>query len=70
MTEHAIATREEWLTARRDLLEREKELTRRSDELARERVALPWVRIDKTYTFETERGTKTPRSSSTGGRSS
>jgi len=33
MTEHTVGTREEWLAARRALLEREKELTRLSDEL-------------------------------------
>jgi predicted dithiol-disulfide oxidoreductase (DUF899 family) len=59
MTQHQTATRGEWLAARRDLLEREKELTRRSDELARERQALPWVRIEEEYRFETGAGTKT-----------
>ena len=59
MTEHQTGTREEWLTARKQLLEHEKELTRRSDELARERQALPWVRVDKEYLFETNQGTKT-----------
>ena len=59
MTVHKVATRDEWLVARKDLLEREKELTRRSDELARQRVALPWVRIDKEYAFDTGAGTKT-----------
>jgi predicted dithiol-disulfide oxidoreductase (DUF899 family) len=49
-------TREEWLAARLDLLEAEKELTRRSDELARRRQELPWVRVDKTYRFETDGG--------------
>jgi predicted dithiol-disulfide oxidoreductase (DUF899 family) len=49
-------TREEWLAARRDLLVAEKEHTRRGDELARQRQQLPWVRIDKDYTFETEEG--------------
>ena len=56
MTTHIIGTREEWLAARRELLEAEKELTRRSDELARRRQELPWVRIDKEYRFETEKG--------------
>jgi predicted dithiol-disulfide oxidoreductase (DUF899 family) len=56
MTEHATATREEWLAARLELLQAEKELTRQSDELARRRQALPWVRIDKRYRFETEAG--------------
>jgi predicted dithiol-disulfide oxidoreductase (DUF899 family) len=53
---HRIGTREEWLAARLDLLEAEKELTRRSDELARRRQALPWVRIDKEYRFDTDEG--------------
>ena len=35
MGEHKVGTREEWLAARRGLLEREKELTRLNDELAR-----------------------------------
>jgi predicted dithiol-disulfide oxidoreductase (DUF899 family) len=56
MTTHMTGTRDEWLTARISLLEEEKEHTRRSDELARRRQALPWVRIDKTYRFETDQG--------------
>jgi predicted dithiol-disulfide oxidoreductase (DUF899 family) len=56
MTKHITGTREEWLAARLDLLEAEKELTRRSDELARRRQELPWVRIDKEYTFDTDEG--------------
>jgi predicted dithiol-disulfide oxidoreductase (DUF899 family) len=59
MTEHKVGTREEWLAAREELLEREKELTRRGDELARQRRELPWVRVEKEYTFETDDGTKT-----------
>src|ERR1700737_4868167 len=57
MTAHKTGTREEWLAARRELLEAEKALTRRSDELARQRQELPWVRIDKEYRFETDEGT-------------
>jgi len=56
MTKHSTGTRKEWLAARLDLLTEEKELTRRSDELARQRQELPWVRIDKTYRFETDEG--------------
>ena len=56
MTSHTMGTREEWLTARMDLLEAEKELTRRGDELARRRRELPWVRVDKDYRFETDDG--------------
>ncbi|MGZ8709753.1 MAG: DUF899 domain-containing protein [Thermoanaerobaculia bacterium] len=56
MTRHITGTREEWLTARLDLLAAEKELTRRSDELARRRQELPWVRIEKEYRFEIDEG--------------
>jgi predicted dithiol-disulfide oxidoreductase (DUF899 family) len=56
MTTHMTGTRKEWLAARLELLEAEKELTRRSDELARRRQALPWVRLDKEYRFETDEG--------------
>jgi predicted dithiol-disulfide oxidoreductase (DUF899 family) len=59
MSDHKVGTREEWLAARKGLLEREKELTRRSDELARERHALPWVPVEKEYTFESSEGEKT-----------
>jgi predicted dithiol-disulfide oxidoreductase (DUF899 family) len=54
--QHTTGTRKEWLAARIDLLKAEKELTRRSDELARWRQELPWVKIDKTYQFETDEG--------------
>jgi predicted dithiol-disulfide oxidoreductase (DUF899 family) len=56
MTSHITGTREQWLAARLWLLQAEKELTRRSDALARRRQELPWVRIDKTYRFETDQG--------------
>jgi predicted dithiol-disulfide oxidoreductase (DUF899 family) len=59
MTTHAIGTREEWLKARLDLLKAEKELTRRSDEIAERRQALPWVRVDKEYRFDTDKGSAT-----------
>jgi predicted dithiol-disulfide oxidoreductase (DUF899 family) len=57
--EHKVGTREEWLVARKDLLQREKELTRRNDELARERRALPWVSVEKEYVFDTDDGKRT-----------
>ena len=56
MTKHMTGTREEWLAARLELLKDEKELTRRSDELVRRRQALPWVRVDKEYRFDTDEG--------------
>ena len=57
MTDHKTGTREQWLAARLELLKAEKELTRRADELAKRRQELPWVRIDKDYTFDTDQGT-------------
>jgi predicted dithiol-disulfide oxidoreductase (DUF899 family) len=59
MTTHQIATPQEWLAARLELLEAEKELTRRGDEVARQRRELPWVRVDKPYRFDTDDGTAT-----------
>ena len=61
MTKHSVATREEWLAARGELLAREKELTRRSDQLAALRRELPWVPIEKEYRFDTDAGPRTLR---------
>jgi len=57
-TTHRTGTREEWLKQPLDLLKAEKELTRHSDEVARQRQALPWVKLDKDYRFETCSGEK------------
>ena len=51
-----VASREKWLAARLALLKAEKEHTRQSDELARKRQELPWVRLEKDYQFETDKG--------------
>jgi len=59
MTEHVVATQEEWQAKRDALLKEEKELTRRGDELARKRRELPWVPVEKDYRFETAAGTRT-----------
>jgi len=56
MATHKTGTKEEWLAARAELLRAEKDLTHRSDELALQRQALPWVRVDKPYWFETGQG--------------
>jgi predicted dithiol-disulfide oxidoreductase (DUF899 family) len=55
-TQTRSGTREEWLSARLELLDAEKDLTRRSDDLARRRQELPWVALDKTYRFDTDQG--------------
>jgi len=59
MQPHKIASREEWLEARKALLAHEKEFTRSRDRLNAERRALPWVRVDKSYVFDGAAGRKT-----------
>ena len=54
-----IVSREEWVAARKELLAREKEFTHQFDKLNAERRALPWVKVDKEYTFDTPTGRKT-----------
>jgi predicted dithiol-disulfide oxidoreductase (DUF899 family) len=52
MADHAVVSNEEWIAARRALLEKEKQLTRLRDELSRERRELPWVKVETPYLFE------------------
>jgi predicted dithiol-disulfide oxidoreductase (DUF899 family) len=59
MPDHKTGTRDEWTAAREELLAREKEHTRLGDELARQRRELPWVRVEKEYSFATDEGTRT-----------
>ncbi|MEV8377290.1 DUF899 domain-containing protein [Kribbella sp. NPDC056861] len=47
-----VVSREEWVGARRELLEREKEVTRARDRLNAARRELPMVRVEKDYRFE------------------
>lgn len=56
MQHHQLASKTEWLSARRTLLEREKEFTRLRDAINAERLALPWVKLEKDYAFETPAG--------------
>ncbi len=53
---HAVASREEWTTARKKLLLEEKEYTHLRDKLRAERAKLPWVLVDKDYVFEGPQG--------------
>jgi predicted dithiol-disulfide oxidoreductase (DUF899 family) len=57
--QHAIASQEEWLAARKALLAREKEFTKARDALSAARRDLPWVKVDKDYAFDTLQGRKT-----------
>lgn len=53
-----VVTKAEWESELSKLLEREKEITRLSDKVAAQRRRLPMHKIEKTYKFETENGTK------------
>jgi predicted dithiol-disulfide oxidoreductase (DUF899 family) len=59
MQPHKIVSRQEWIEARKAHMAREKELTRAREALAEERRGLPWVEVDKPYTFEGSNGTVT-----------
>lgn len=59
LVSHRVVSREQWIAERKKLLQREKELTRLGDQIASERRALPRVRIDKAYTFDTLAGPRT-----------
>src|SRR5215469_16540853 len=61
MTVHQVGTQQEHLQARLALLAGEKEHSRRGDELTRQRQALPWVKVDKEYIFDTASGERTLR---------
>ena len=47
-----VATRDEWLKARTDLLRKEKDLTKKRDRLNTTRRKLPMVEVDKDYRFQ------------------
>ncbi len=59
MQSHKVVSREEWIEARKALMAHEKEFTRARDRLSEERRALPWVKVDKAYVFDTPEGKKT-----------
>jgi predicted dithiol-disulfide oxidoreductase (DUF899 family) len=56
MTHHKMVSRDDWIEARRALLEEEKVFAKARDSLAAKRRALPWTRVDKKYKFDTETG--------------
>ena len=57
----AVTSPQEWLTARKELLQKEKEFTRLRDALNTSRRQLPMVRVDKEYVFEGPRRQGQPR---------
>ena len=58
LNDHALVSHDEWLAARRALLEKEKAFTRQSDELSRLQRELPWERVTKEYAFDGAGGTE------------
>jgi predicted dithiol-disulfide oxidoreductase (DUF899 family) len=56
MQSHKVVSREAWIEARKALMAREKELTRVREAVSEQRRSLPWVKVDKTYVFETPHG--------------
>lgn len=59
LANHPVVTEEQWVVERKKLLARERELTHLRDQIGRERRALPWVRVDKLYTFDAPEGRRT-----------
>ena len=53
---HNVLSRDEWLVARRALLDEEKELTRHQQRIAAARRDLPWMKVTKEYVFDTPGG--------------
>jgi len=55
-TRSPVVSRQQWLVARKALLARERELTHLRDQVSAQRRALPWVKVDKTYVFDSPDG--------------
>ena len=53
---HKIVSQDEWLAARKALLVKEKEFTRARDQISAARRDLPWVKVEKSYVFDTASG--------------
>jgi predicted dithiol-disulfide oxidoreductase (DUF899 family) len=53
-----VVSQDEWLAARKALLLKEKQATHLRDEINAERLALPWVKVENEYVFDTPTGRK------------
>ena len=56
--QHKVVSRDEWIAARKAHLANEKAFTKARDRLSAERRALPWVKVEKNYLFDTPEGKK------------
>jgi predicted dithiol-disulfide oxidoreductase (DUF899 family) len=54
--QHRVVSRDEWLKERIALLAEEKDLTHRRDALAENVREMPWVKIEKSYVFDSTTG--------------
>ena len=61
--QHKVVSRDEWIAARKAHLANEKAFTKARDRLSAERRALPWVKVEKNYLFDTPEGKKSARRS-------
>ena len=59
LNRHRVVSQAEWIEARKKLLQKEKEQTYLRDKINAERQALPWVKVEKNYVFDTPIGKKT-----------
>ena len=56
---HQIVSKNEWITARKILLNKEKEFTALRDQISQQRGDLPWDAVDKEYFFDGPNGRET-----------
>jgi predicted dithiol-disulfide oxidoreductase (DUF899 family) len=54
--EHKVVSQKEWLAARKQLLAKEKKFSKARDQMNRERRALPWMKVEKEYVFDSPEG--------------
>lgn len=59
MQTHPVVSKDEWLLARKELLQEEKAFTRQRDQLSQKRRELPWIKIEKNYVFDSPKGKET-----------
>lgn len=56
LSDHQVVSQDEWIRASSEFLAKEKEFTKLRDDISRQRRELPWVRVEKDYSFEDSDG--------------